>query len=186
MNLHEWFHKGVTPDTYIEAMEQHKENLLSIYDQFMVPEEDLSFFNPLRSEQLRAIVITEDWCGDAMLNVPIYLRIAEAGGIETRFLKRDENLELMDQYLTNGKSRSIPKIIVINKNGGEIFNWGPRAPKLQAFIDKSLASLPPNDAGDFKEKQQEMFQFVSKAYRDNKEFHSFVYQDIKKHLLNND
>ncbi|WP_163526715.1 thioredoxin family protein [Halobacillus ihumii] len=180
MNLHDWFQKGITPDPYIESMEQNQENLIKIYDQFTVPEEDMPFFNKLKAKQLRSIVITEDWCGDAMLNVPIFLRIAEAAGIATRILKRDENLELMDQYLTNGKSRSIPKIIVIEENGRELFNWGPRAPELQAFIDNSIASLPPKDADDFKEKQQEMLKFVTKAYRDNKEFHSFVYQDLKK------
>ncbi|UOR11847.1 thioredoxin family protein [Halobacillus amylolyticus] len=182
MNLNEWFNKGITAQEYVDSMEQHQEGFVKIYEHFTVPAEDEPFFTKLQNKNLRAIAITEDWCGDAMLNLPIFLRMAEAGGIATHFLHRDENLELMDQYLTNGTSRSIPKIIIIDEQGEEWLNWGPRAPKLQEFIDGAVANLPPKDADDFKEKQQELFQFVTKAYRDNEDFHSFVYQNLKETL----
>jgi hypothetical protein len=36
-----------------------------------------------------------------------------------------ENEELMNLFLTN-KAKSIPKLIVINKEGGALAHWGPR------------------------------------------------------------
>ncbi|MHC8520324.1 thioredoxin family protein [Rossellomorea sp. H39__3] len=69
------------------------------------------------------IAITEDWCGDAMVNIPILLKLAEAAGIEVKMILRDENLELMDQYLTNGTSRSIPIFIFIDGEGKERMVW---------------------------------------------------------------
>ena len=38
---------------------------------------------------------------------------------------RDENLELMDLFLTNG-GRSIPKLIALDKDNNVIDSWGPR------------------------------------------------------------
>lgn len=73
------------------------------------------------------LVITEGWCGDAAQNIPIIEKIAaESSNIETRYVLRDENLELMDKYLTNG-ARSIPKLIALDAETlREIGTWGPR------------------------------------------------------------
>lgn len=73
------------------------------------------------------LIITEGWCGDAAQNIPIIEKIAhENSNIETRYVLRDENLELMDKYLTNN-ARSIPKLICLDAETlEEIGTWGPR------------------------------------------------------------
>src|SRR5690606_24737899 len=110
-------------------MEKHKENLLHVYNQTTLTASEREFLQGLQAKQLKAIILTADWCGDAMVNVPIFMHIAQEAMLEARFLIRDENLELMDQYLTNGTSRSIPIFIFLDKDGNEIGKWGPRAPK---------------------------------------------------------
>ena len=73
------------------------------------------------------IILTEGWCGDAAQNIPIIEKIArENSRIKTRYLLRDENLELMDKYLTFN-ARSIPKLICLDAETlEEISTWGPR------------------------------------------------------------
>ena len=73
------------------------------------------------------LIITEGWCGDAAQNIPIIEKIAaENSNIETRYVLRDENLELMDKYLTH-TARSIPKLIALDAETlEEIGTWGPR------------------------------------------------------------
>lgn len=72
------------------------------------------------------LVLTEGWCGDAAQNLPVINKIAqENDNIQLKVLLRDENLELMDAFLTNG-SRSIPKLIALDKNNEVINTWGPR------------------------------------------------------------
>lgn len=73
------------------------------------------------------LTITEGWCGDAAQNIPIIEKIAaENSNIETRYVLRDENMELMNKYLTGG-ARSIPKLICLDKETlEEIGVWGPR------------------------------------------------------------
>ncbi len=73
------------------------------------------------------LIITEAWCGDAAQNIPIIEKIAaENPNIETRYLLRDENLDLMDKYLTNG-GRAIPKLICLDAEIlREIGTWGSR------------------------------------------------------------
>jgi hypothetical protein len=181
MELNQWYEKGMSPDVYIESMEKHKENLLHIYDEYTLPQDD-AFFRKLREDDLRVIVLTEDWCGDAMLNIPILLRLAEAGNMDVRMLLRDDNLELMDQYLTNGKSRSIPIFIFIDKDGNEAAKWGPRAETLQKFFDEARTKLPDKEAEDYDEKFKEMLFFITKSFRDNTDFWDDVYQSLKHTL----
>lgn len=74
------------------------------------------------------LILTEGWCGDAAQNIPVIEKIAaESVNIETRYLLRDENLDLMDQYLTDG-ARSIPKLIALDAGTLEVLGtWGARS-----------------------------------------------------------
>jgi hypothetical protein len=82
-------------------------------------------------------VLTEGWCGDAAQSVPLlHAAAAQNPRISFNILLRDENLGLMDQYLQNGTSRSIPKLVAVTTNDHtEIFNWGPRPTALQVIYD---------------------------------------------------
>lgn len=157
MSLNDWFQKGMSIEEYIERMTVNKEEQQSIYDNFQLPDEDRAFFEKLSANNWRVIVLTADWCGDAMLCVPIFMHIAEAASIEMSLLNRDDNLELMDQYLTNGKSRSIPIFIFIDREGNEKAVWGPRAPEVQELIEELRDELPPQDDPSFDGKQQQMY-----------------------------
>lgn len=78
------------------------------------------------------LVITEGWCGDAAQNLPAINKMAEStSDIELKMILRDENPEIMDQYLTDG-SRSIPKLICLDAESlEEIGTWGPRPQTVQ-------------------------------------------------------
>ncbi|RKS53688.1 thioredoxin-like protein [Gillisia mitskevichiae] len=89
-------------------------------------EEQSRHFKDLNEEQTW-LVITEPWCGDAAQSLPFLNKFAEiAENIDLKIVLRDENPELMDAYLTNG-SRSIPKLIILDKNLQLINHWGPRS-----------------------------------------------------------
>lgn len=86
------------------------------------------------------LVMTEGWCGDAAQNVPaIETLAAVSGNIETRYILRDENPELMDRFLTRG-TRSIPKVIVLDRETRVVLGtWGPRPAAAQDLFDRLKA-----------------------------------------------
>lgn len=86
----------------------------------------------VKAQKQTWIVLTEAWCGDAAQNIPIIAKMAaKSEHINLQLILRDENLDIMDAYLTNGKSRSIPKLIAVAENGEELFTWGPRPSTIQ-------------------------------------------------------
>jgi hypothetical protein len=80
------------------------------------------------------LILSEDWCGDAVNTVPIVARMVDrCPNIDLRVLARDENPDIMDSHLTGG-SRSIPVIIVLDEAYEERGWWGPRPTVLQRWV----------------------------------------------------
>ncbi|WP_299120569.1 thioredoxin family protein [uncultured Winogradskyella sp.] len=73
------------------------------------------------------LVITESWCGDAAHIMPVINKVAELNeNIDFKVVLRDENDELMNQFLTNG-GKSIPKLIMIDDITNQVIDtFGPR------------------------------------------------------------
>lgn len=134
--------------------------------------------NPELEEKLKNLqrkyiwlVITEGWSGDAAQNLPIINKMAEiTPNIELRLYLRDENLELIDQFLTDGRSRSIPKLICIDANSREVIGtWGPR-PETAQEIAKDLKSVSESSSREGAER-------LHKWYADDKN------QEIQEEFL---
>lgn len=92
------------------------------------------------------LVISEAWCGDAAQNVPLIAKAAEfSSNIDLKIILRDDNLDIMDAYLTNG-GRSIPKVIAIDAETLEVIaEWGPRpkgAQELMLELKSKEAAYP--------------------------------------------
>lgn len=111
-------------------------------------------------EKIRAVkrpliwlTIVESWCGDAAQNIPAIEKIAaENPLIQTRYLLRDENLELMDKYLTNG-GRAIPILICLDgEKFTELGKWGSRPRAIQEYF------LELKEAGIEKDERNELIQ----------------------------
>jgi hypothetical protein len=97
------------------------------------------------------LVISEGWCGDAAQIVPFFHVIEKQfSSINVKIVLRDENLELMDQFLTNG-GRAIPKLLILDQASNQLLaHWGPRPAEAQALIN-GLKSANAN-MDDIKEK----------------------------------
>ena len=94
---------------------------------------------------VRLLVLSEDWCGDAVNSVPVVARLAElAPNLELRVLARDEHPDLMDAHLTSG-ARSIPVVIALDAAYAELGWWGPRPAELQRWVLGEGKALPPDE-----------------------------------------
>ena len=104
------------------------------------PSEDLaSRLIRIESDQLW-MVLTEPWCGDSAQCLPIIAALAHmSNAVDLRLVLRDENLPIMDQFLTDGK-RSIPRLIIFNSSGRMLGQWGPRPAEAQVVFDEAKAA----------------------------------------------
>lgn len=97
------------------------------------------------SKPFTFLVITEGWCGDSAQTISLFDKMEEENSlISFKILFRDEHLDLMDQFLTNG-GRAIPKLLCLNTNLDVLFTWGPRPKLAQDLVDEAKKQNIPKD-----------------------------------------
>ncbi len=87
--------------------------------------------------QYTFLLLAESWCADASQIVPVIAMIARNSyQINLKIILRDENLPLMDEFLSNG-GRAIPKLLIIDREDGNVVaEWGAR-PKVAVNMAKA-------------------------------------------------
>ena len=91
------------------------------------------------TENQHWIIITEPWCGDAAHTLPLMIALAALNKKITYDIQlRDSEPFLIHSYLT-GTSKSIPKLIVRNESGNDLFTWGPRPRPAQKLREQLVA-----------------------------------------------
>jgi len=135
------FAQGMTFQQYLDQMTTNKDKFTETLAGVRVAPEDLAVFRG-RREKLNVLVITEDWCGDALTNFPVLARMVEgAPNVEMRVFLRDQNPDLMDQYLNRGIYKSIPVFVFFDESMREVARFTERPPKITEFMDQKQLEL---------------------------------------------
>lgn len=149
----ERFEQGLTYGEYRQQMTRNQDRFDETERTVVLSPEDVAFFTALPSP-LKVVVLAEDWCGDVIANLPVLGRLAEASSkLELRIFLRDQNLDIMDQYLKEGQFRSIPVFVFFDQEFNEFGYWIERPASMTKLVqevrnkhfasDPDLAGLPP-------------------------------------------
>jgi hypothetical protein len=116
----------------------------AVYKRAAVPDDVIARARALGG-RWHLLVLNEDWCGDSVNILPYLAKLTEsADNLEMRLVRRDDNLDIMDAHLT-GKSRSIPVVILLDKDFNECGWWGPRPAELQRWVLEEGMKLPKEE-----------------------------------------
>src|SRR2546428_7385366 len=126
---------------YLDQMGTNKEKFVQFLSEITVRPEDRAALGKL-GRTLNILVITEDWCGDALYNVPVLAKLVEGNpNIEMRVFLRDKNPDLMDQYLNQGIYRSIPVFAFFDESMNELARFIERPPAQTEEIEKKMLEV---------------------------------------------
>lgn len=144
MITRERFEGADTFGAYLESVQKHAELWRAIYARSRVDPAVVERLSVL--PERRILVVSEDWCGDAVNTVPVVARLQEAcpNLTDLRVLPRDQHLDVMDAHLT-GTSRSIPVVILLDNEFRECGWWGPRPAELQQWVLGPGRELPKDE-----------------------------------------
>lgn len=117
----ERFDSGMAYDEYKAQMTRNRERFEENERTVQLPAAEIEAIR--KGPRLNVLVLTEDWCGDALANVPIVGRLAkETGRLNVRVFLRDQNDDLMAQYM-NGEYKSIPVVVFFDDSFREVGRW---------------------------------------------------------------
>ena len=114
----ERFERGMTYESFKASMTRNQERFSENERRVRLSKADIEGF---RRRPLRVMALAADWCGDVIANLPVLGIIAkEAGTLDVRVFERDANPDLMDQYLNQGKFKSIPVLAFFDADWKEV------------------------------------------------------------------
>jgi hypothetical protein len=94
------FDAALTLDGFIAEATQQQSLWQAMADRARPPEDLVQRARGI-GRVLRLLILTEDWCGDAVTTVPVVVRLAEHVGWAARLLRRDEHLDVMDAQMSS-------------------------------------------------------------------------------------
>ena len=117
------FDQGLTYDAYKAQMTRNRDRLEENERRVDLGKEDLAAFRAL-PRPVKVIVLAEDWCGDVIANLPVLGRLAkDSGKLDVRIFLRDQNDDIMQQYLNKGQFKSIPVFVFLDEDFRELGHW---------------------------------------------------------------
>jgi len=141
MVTRERFEQGMTFPQYLDQMGTNKDTFMKFLSEMKIRPEDREALAKL-GQKLKVMVITEDWCGDALYNVPVLAKLVEGSpNVEMRVFLRDKNPDLMDQYLNKGMFRSIPVFAFFDENMNEVARLLERPEKITEELEKKMLEV---------------------------------------------
>lgn len=141
----ERFEQGMSYVDYKAQMTRNRERLEENERLVDFAPEDVAYFHSLTAP-VHLLVLGEDWCGDVINNLPVIARLAQASDkINVRIFLRDQNLDIMDQYLKEEKYRSIPVVVAFDEDFRELGYWIERPSEISELSGKMTSELYSSD-----------------------------------------
>ena len=146
----ERFAQGMTWSQYVDSIKANKERFLQFYSDFKVKPEEVAFFKKFNAKKgpIKVVVIGEDWCPDVVRGIPVAVRLAEAVGMDLRIFPRDQNMDLMNEYLWRHEYLSIPVFAFFDKDWKELGHWIERPASGYKFAADLTEELSESNLSD--------------------------------------
>ena len=122
----ERFAQGLTYEQWVAAIDRNQERFQENYEATKLPEEDVRAFRELVAGPdgpARCLALGEAWCPDVFRGLPVMARIAEACGMELRVFFRDQNKDIMAEFLKQGEHESIPTFVFYTRDHRYLCHW---------------------------------------------------------------
>ncbi len=161
----------VTPERYktgidsfgawMEAITQRKYEFQRHYDEYTPDPADVAKLKALVEKHgVKALVIGEDWCPDVWRGLPVAAKVGELTGMEVRHFMRDQNKDIMAEFLNQGEFESVPTIVFYDRDHRYLGHFIERP----ALANEQMVPLREILAGAPKEEGPER-QVVMDRYR---------------------
>src|SRR6266567_7342304 len=132
------FEQGLTYREFLTQAKINHDQFELYYTNSPLSEDDFSFFKRAAAAPhgpAKILALAEAWCGDVYRELPTVARIAESTGIELRIFLRDENPDIMDEFLSNdGKARAIPVFVFYTTETQYITHFTERSASAHAEL----------------------------------------------------
>jgi hypothetical protein len=136
---------GLTLAQFVEKMTAYQDEMRRRLDEVALSDADCAELARL-NQPVHALVMTEDWCPDSLMNVPILARVVEAApGMDMRIFIRSRSPDL-EAYCQARDVRCIPVFTFLDAAFDEIGTWLERPQAAHERLEAWKAAHPEFDS----------------------------------------
>ena len=128
----ERFQQGIGWKEWMEQIDRNQDKFTESYEQATLNPDDVARIKALMAKPngpAKVLALGEAWCPDVFRGLPVIQRLCEATGLELKIFFRDQNLDIMNEFLYKDEFQSIPVAVFYTKDHAYIGNWIERAQK---------------------------------------------------------
>jgi hypothetical protein len=126
----ERFNQGISYKEWMEQIDRNQQRFIENYDNFTPDPADIEKLKALVARGAsKCLALGEAWCPDVFRGLPAIAKVAEQTGLELKIFFRDQNLDIMNEFLKRGEFQSIPTLVFYTKDHKYLGHWIERAQK---------------------------------------------------------
>jgi thiol-disulfide isomerase/thioredoxin len=126
----ERYAQGISYKEWMDTIDRNQARFVENYDGFKPDPADVAGIKALVARGVtKCMAIGEPWCPDVFRGLPALARMSEETGMELKIFYRDQNLDIMNEFLKRGEFQSIPTVVFYTKDHKYLGHWIERAQK---------------------------------------------------------
>ena len=144
------FEQGYSYEEYLSQIKVNKLRFEQYFGEFDPEKGEVERFRNLTQRArgpAKVLAIGEDWCPDVYRGLPTMAKLADSAGVEVRVFPRDSNLDMMNEFLKEGKYQSIPVFVFYTEGLDYICHWIERPEVADRESEEIEASIREEKPG---------------------------------------
>lgn len=169
------FVQGLTFAAYLDTMQTLQRHMREQYETLPITDTAIAEFaaTAAANSVRRILILTEDFCPDSAMNIPIAARLADAiPALELRVVRRDEFWDIAEQFPADDGNSHIPTVIFLSEDDAVAGVWHERSAAAHQLLAEFIAEnpAPPREDSDgnvtpaFREWASRRLQLQKEAY----------------------
>ena len=124
--------QGITYKQWMEQIDRNQEKFVDNYEGTQLNADDVAAIKATMAKPggpVTVLAIGEPWCPDVFRGMPVIAKLCEATGLDLKIFFRDQNLDIMNEFLYKDEFQSIPTLVFYDKDMNKLGVWHERAQK---------------------------------------------------------
>jgi thiol-disulfide isomerase/thioredoxin len=124
--------QGISYKEWMQQIDRNQDKFEDNYAGIQINADDAAAIKATMSKPggpKTVMAIGEPWCPDVFRGMPVIAKLCEETGLDLKIFFRDQNLDIMNEFLYKGEFQSIPTLVFYDKDLNNLGVWHERAQK---------------------------------------------------------
>ena len=134
----ERYEQGISWKQWMETIDRNQDQFAFNYEAHELDQGHVGAIKALMAKPngpAKCLCLGEAWCTDVVRGLPVMARLAEATGLDMKIFFRDQNLDIMQEFLYKGEYQSIPVMVFYTRDHQYIGHWIEKAKLVREQAD---------------------------------------------------